>query len=138
MRFTSALRPATPLTQAAGALAVALLSAAAWYAWLGWDTGYQVDPVTGATSGPYQAWQVVGCGLTLLVVFVGALLVGVRPVPASAALTLAFTAAWAATWASRDDTGLYAVGAVLLLAGLAAGTTVVALLVRAVRPTHPR
>ncbi|MFC3502502.1 hypothetical protein ACFOOK_16205 [Micromonospora krabiensis] len=134
MASTSDRRRASPLGQAAGALVVALLSATSWYAWLGWDTGYRVDPVTGATSGPYEVWQVVGCALTLLVVLVGALLAGVRPVLASAALTLAFTAAWTAAAASRDDSGLYAVGAVLLLVGLAVGTAVVAAVVRAVRP----
>ncbi|MFI7608417.1 hypothetical protein ACIBTV_25155 [Micromonospora sp. NPDC049366] len=138
MAFTSGRRRSSLRGQAVGVLAVALLSVAAWYAWLGWDTGYREDPVTGTTSGPYQAWQVVGCVLTLLVVFVGALLAGVRPVLASAALTLAFTAAWTVAAASRDDSGLYAVGAVLLLAGLAAGTAVVAAVVRAVRPGRGR
>ncbi|MGK5740422.1 hypothetical protein [Micromonospora sp. URMC 103] len=128
-------RSSSPLFQTVGPLLVALLSAASWYAWLGWDDEYRVDPVTGAVSGPYAVWQVLGCALTLLAVFVAALLVGVRPVPAGAALTLAFSAAAAVTWARRDDSGLYVIGVGLLLVGLAAGTAVVSVLVRALRRT---
>jgi len=50
-----------------GVLGLVGLTVALWWAWLGRDTGYQVDPVTGATSGPYQVWQVVGCVLCLAV-----------------------------------------------------------------------
>jgi hypothetical protein len=126
-------RRSTPWFQASGALAVAVLSAVLWFAWMGWDTQYQVDPVSQVTSGPYEAWQVIGCVLSLLVVFVGALLAGVRALWASAALTVAFTAAWTATAASTDETGLYGVGTILLLLGLAAGTTVVSLVVLGLR-----
>jgi DMSO/TMAO reductase YedYZ heme-binding membrane subunit len=87
------VRRSTPWFQVAGGLVVAVLAAVLWFAWMGWDTHYQTDPVTQVTSGPYEAWQVVGCALSLLVVFVGALLIGVRPLWASAALTLGFTAA---------------------------------------------
>ncbi len=112
--------------QAVGGLGVAVLSAVSWFAWMGWDTGYDVDPVTQTSSGPYQAWQVVGCGVTLLLVLVGALLLGVRPLVACAAMTVAFTAAWTTTAASADETGLFVVGAVLVLLGLTATTAVVA------------
>jgi hypothetical protein len=125
-------RPA-PWLQATGALTVAVLSALLWFAWLGWDTTYQVDPVTQTTSGPYEAWQVAGCAVSLLTLFVGALLAGVRPFWASAALTVAFTAAWTASAAATDETGLYAVGTILLLIGLTAGTALVALLVQGLR-----
>lgn len=119
--------------QVAGGLGVAVLSAASWSAWMGWDTGYEVDPVTGVASGPYQAWQVVGCGATLVLLLVGALLLRVRPPVACAAMTAAFTAAWTATAAATDDSGLFLAGAVLVLLGLAAGTAVVALVTTAVR-----
>lgn len=114
-------------------IAVAVLAALTWFAWMGWDTTYQVDPVTQVASGPYEAWQVIGCALSLLVLLVGALLAGVRPIPASAALTLAFTAAWTATAAPNDETGLYGVGMILVLVGLTAGTTVVSLVVLGLR-----
>jgi hypothetical protein len=111
--------------QIAGASAVAVLAALAWFAWMGWDSQYQVDPVTQVASGPYEAWQVIGCAISLLVLLVGALLAGVRPVPASAALTVAFTAAWTATVAPGDETGMSGVGTTLLLCGLTAATMVV-------------
>jgi hypothetical protein len=110
-----------------GGLGVALLSAALWFGWMGRDGEYQIDPVTQVASGPYEAWQVLGCAGSLLVVLVGALLAGVWAVVASAAMTLAFTAAWTATAASRDDSGLYGVGAMLVLIGVAMATAVVSL-----------
>jgi len=119
--------------QVVGTAVVAVLSVLIWYAWLGWDTGYQVDPVTQVESGPYEAWQVAGCGVSLVALLAGALLAGVRPLLASAALTLAFTAAWTVNAASSDETGLFGVGAVLLLIGLAAGTTVVSVVVTGLR-----
>jgi hypothetical protein len=116
-----------------GVLAVAALSALMWYAWFAWDSQYQVDPVTQVGSGPYEGWQVIGCALSLLVLLVGALLAGVRPLLACAALTLGFTAAWTATAASQDETGLYGVGMILLLGGLTAATTVVSLVTLGLR-----
>jgi hypothetical protein len=119
--------------QVVGVLVVAALSALLWYAWMGRDSQYQVDPVTQVASGPYEAWQVIGCGLSLLVLFIGALVAGVRPLLASAALTLAFTAAWTATAAPQDETGMYGVGVIMLLVGLTAATTVVSLVVLGLR-----
>jgi hypothetical protein len=49
----------------------------------------------------------------------------VRPLPASAALTVTFTAVWTAEAAPHDETGLYAVGMFMLLFGLSVGTIVV-------------
>lgn len=121
-----------PTAPAARLALVAVLSAACWLAWLGWDTQYRTDPVTGDVSGPYEAWQVAGCALSLLVVAVLAVraLGGWRAV---VAVAVPFTLAWVATSAPRDDSGLWAVGAVLVLLGTAAGTAVVALVTRAVR-----
>ncbi|MEU7905035.1 hypothetical protein [Actinoplanes sp. NPDC049118] len=125
--------PRRLIRQIAGALVVALLSASQWYVWMAWDTEYQTDPVTQVSSGPYEAWQVAGCAVSLLVVFVGALLLGVRPLWASAALTLAFTAAWTATAAPADSTGMYGVGMIMLLAGLTAATSATASVVAGLR-----
>jgi hypothetical protein len=122
-----------PWAQLLGGLIVAVLSAGSWMAWMGWDHEYQIDPRTQVASGPYEAWQVLGCGATLLVVLVAALLRRVRWFVASAAMTLAFTAAWTATAASTDDTGLYGVGAILVFLGLTAGTTVVSMIVLGLR-----
>jgi hypothetical protein len=122
-----------PWTQVLGGTAVGVLSAAAWAGWMGWDEQYQIDPVTQVASGPYEAWQVVGCVVSLLVVLVGALTAGVHPLVASPAMTVAFTAAWTATAAPRDDTGMYGVGMVLLFIGLAAGTAIVSVVFVALR-----
>ncbi|MDX6201261.1 MAG: hypothetical protein QOJ83_761 [Frankiales bacterium] len=119
--------------QLLGFAVVAALSALAWYGWLGWDNEHQVDPVTQVSSGPYETWQVVGCVLTLLAVFVGALLAGARPLLASIALTLAFTTAWTVQAAGHDETGLYGVGTTMILVGLTVATTVVAYVVAAIR-----
>lgn len=108
--------------QVVGVLVVAALAVGLWFAWLGWDRSYRYDPVTETLSGPYDAWQVIGCGVTLAALLVGALLLGVRPVPACAALTLAFTTAWTINAASMDDSGLYPIGAFLLFIGLGSGT----------------
>ena len=120
------------LFQAAGTLLVGVLAALSWVAWMGWDQQYQTD-AAGNVSGPYETWQVVGCAGSLLALFVGALLAGVRPVPASAALVLAFTVAWTVQAAAEDETGMYGVGTVLLLIGLTAATAVVAAVTLAVR-----
>ncbi|MBM0256150.1 hypothetical protein [Micromonospora sp. 4G55] len=106
------------------ALVLAVAAVATWWAWLGWDTGYTTDPETGAVSGPYQPWQVAGCVLTLaLVAAVGGW--RLRPWLVAPVLTVAFTAAWTVHAASTDDSGLWAVGAALVLVGTGIGTTVV-------------
>ncbi len=104
---------------------VAAATLATWWAWLGWDTEYQVDPVTEVASGPYEAWQVVGCGLTLVLLAAGASL-WTHPWLVAATLTLSFTLVWSVQAASSDDTGLWAVGALLLLVGLSTASTTVA------------
>jgi len=128
-------RPAKPGVrfQLAGVIVVAALSALSWFGWMGWDHEYQVDPSTGAQSGPYEAWQVVGCALSLLVLLVGALLAGVRPLLASASLTLAFTIAWTVQAARSDETGLFGVGTTMLLVGLSAATALVSVVVLLLR-----
>lgn len=125
--------------QVLGAFVVAVLAAGLWFAWMGWDSTYQTDPVTHEVSGPYQAWQVIGCGVSLIILLVGALLLKVRPIVACSALTVAFTAAWTVTAAARDDSGLFVVGAFLLFVGLALGCALVSLLVRwLMRHGNPR
>ncbi|MEV0901314.1 hypothetical protein [Actinoplanes sp. NPDC049802] len=113
---------ARSIFQTVGALAVAVLSALAWFGWLGWDNEYQADG-----SGPYQAWQVAGCALTLIVIMFGAVQLGVLPLSAAAAMTLAFTAAFSVT-ASQDTTGLWAVGALLIFISLASASVLVGFL----------
>lgn len=107
---------------ATGTVGLAALTAATWWAWLGWDTEHDVDPTSGEVSGPYQAWQVIGCVCCLgVLAVVGALLL--RPWIAAPIVTLVFTGCWAAAAANTDDSGLWAVGAILVLLGTAAGST---------------
>ncbi|MEU3454258.1 hypothetical protein ABZ671_11730 [Micromonospora sp. NPDC006766] len=109
-----------------GGLLLTAATIGAWWAWLGWETGYTVDPGTGAISGPYAGWQVAGCVVTLaLLAAAGGWWLG--PWLVAPVMTVTFTVTWAAHAASTDDSGLWAVGAALVLVGMAAGTTVVSL-----------
>ena len=109
---------------AVAVLVTALVSVAAWWAWLGWDDEHQLDPGTGVASGPYEAWQVVGCVLTLLVLaLVGGALW--RPLLVSVVMTVAFTAAWTAWAAAEDESGLFLVGTVLVALGTGVGSLLV-------------
>lgn len=98
---------------------------AAYWGWLGWDSGYQTDPVSGRQTGPYEPWQVVGCVLTLLVLAVVAGLAG-RARTALTVMPLAFTTAWGIPASADDESGLWGVGALLLLIGMLMGTSLVA------------
>jgi hypothetical protein len=97
-----------------------VLSALAWFGWLAWDHEYQIDPATGIGQGPYEAWQVFGCVLTLLV---AAVVAGLAHRPAVAALwvMLPFTVCWTVDAARTDETGLFAVGTLLIAGGLYLG-----------------
>jgi len=126
--------PAKKLYRAtAGLLALAAATVFVWWAWLGRDTTMQLDPETGNYSGPYTTGQVAGAVLTLAALLVAAVLLRLPALPAAAVMTVAFTAAWTAQAAAEDETGLFLVGTILVLGGMAAGTTVVALLTAAVR-----
>lgn len=96
-----------------------------WWAWLGWDTEYQFDPSTQTYSGPYEAWQVIGCGLTFAAVAVAAALL-LPPWLVTLVMPIAFTIAWSVRAAGSDDTGLWGVGAVLVLIGTAMSAAVLA------------
>ncbi|RSM43092.1 hypothetical protein DMB66_53815 [Actinoplanes sp. ATCC 53533] len=117
----------------AGLFALAAATVFTWWAWLGRDTTMTLDPATGDYSGPYTTAQVAGAVLTLAALLVTAVLLRVPALPAAAVMTVAFTAAWTAQAAGQDESGLFAVGATLLLAGMTAGTTVVALITAGLR-----
>ncbi|WP_375483421.1 hypothetical protein [uncultured Jatrophihabitans sp.] len=97
---------------------LALFAAAMWFAWLGWDhTYYDVD---GVAEGPYRAWQVIGCGLSI---GSAAVLAYWRAPRALAIPVLAiaadggFAVPWSIDASSGDETGLWVVGLVLLVLG---------------------
>lgn len=119
------------------AVALGLFAAAMWFAWLGWDHEYyQVD---GVAQGPYRAWQVFGCGLSIAAASVLAYL-RVRGVWAifvlAAAAVIGFAVPWALDAASTDDSGLWVVGLLFLLVG--GGLGLVTLLVVSAAATSLR
>lgn len=110
------------------AIGVSVATAATYGAFLAWDQHKDLDRATGELSGPYEAWQVVGCGAVLAALaFVtgwrGHMWLASLVVPA--VLTVCFSID-AATGEGSD--GLWVVGAVLLAVGSFAGTLAVAAL----------
>ena len=98
----------------AASVLLALFGCAMWFVWFGWD------------DVPYDAWQVIGCGALIVVAAIAAL-VRARGgvVLLAAAATVGFAVPWGVYAASTDDSGLWAVGLVLLLAGAFIGLVVV-------------
>lgn len=120
------------------AIALGLFSAAMWFAWLGWDHEYyQVD---GVAQGPYRAWQVLGCGLSIAAAAVLAYL-WVRSAWAifvlAAAAVIGFAVPWAVDAASTDDSGLWVVGLLFLLVGGGIGLVVLLAVSAAAAPRRP-
>lgn len=123
---TNAGSPSRSIARLVGAaLALGLFAAAMWFAWLGWDEEYYL--VDGVAQGPYRAWQVIGCGLSVAVAAVVTYL-WVRGVVAvfvlAAAASLGFALPWSVHAASTDDSGLWVVGLFFLLVGAGAGLVV--------------
>ncbi|MFB9312956.1 hypothetical protein [Nocardioides plantarum] len=107
------------------AIALAIVAAAAWFAFLGWDHEYY--EVDGVPQGPYRAWQVLACGASVVVASVIAYLL-TRGTTAifvlAASATVGFAVPWAMDAAAHDDSGLWVVGLLFLLVGAGAGLTV--------------
>ncbi|WP_110239614.1 hypothetical protein [Nocardioides gilvus] len=100
------------------ALGLTLFAAAMWFAWLGWDHEYY--EVDGVAQGPYRAWQVLGCGLSIAVGAVLAQLWVRSPwgvLALAPAGILGFAVPWTADAAASDDSGLFIVGLFLLVVG---------------------
>ena len=106
-------------------LALAVATVLTWAAWLSWETGYRTDAETGSVSGPYSWWQVAGCVLTLAVL---AAVAGrhLHPLVVVPVMAIAFTVAWSVDAAGADESGLWPVGAFLVLIGMAGGSALVA------------
>src|SRR3954454_12513674 len=54
------------------ALGLVVVAAAMWFAWLGWDHEYYL--VDGVAQGRYRAWQVIRCGVAIVVATLSAYL----------------------------------------------------------------
>jgi hypothetical protein len=103
----------------------------AWLSWLGFHAPYTTDPVTQVQTGPYEPWQVVGLGITMVVVVLLAarLRAGGEAVAGSVTgLALIASADWG-TAPSSD--GLWVIGVGMLVVG---ATLVGLLLVGLARP----
>jgi O-antigen ligase len=125
--MTARKKPSPTLTT----LTVVVLTVVAWWIFLGRDVVREVDPATGNVTGPYEAPQVIACVLVLAALVV----VGTLSAPAWAAVlavAVPFTAAWTIQAQATDDSGLWAVGALLVLLGTLAGGAVVAVVTRVV------
>ncbi|XTZ14007.1 hypothetical protein ACQSSU_21160 [Micromonospora echinospora] len=125
-------RPARPVLWMVG---LGVAAAVAYLAFLGWDREKDLDPVTGAETGPYEAWQVVGLALA-----VGALaFVAGRKhqVVALAAIPVVLTLAFVITAVTGPEPGLWPIGAALMALGSAAGTAVMALIGRSTANRSP-
>ncbi|MFC8227663.1 hypothetical protein [Streptomyces sp. NPDC057287] len=112
------------------ALLLFLMTLALWAAWLGWDQHRDVHP-DGTTTGPYEAWQVIGLVLTLLVplCWAASRQYVVSPV---VGITGGLGVAAAYDW-SDDSSGLFAVGVGAIVVGSLVVTTGVSLGVAAMK-----
>ncbi|SES44755.1 hypothetical protein SAMN04487983_105618 [Streptomyces sp. yr375] len=111
-------------------LGLAGLSLALWTAWLGWDQHRDVHP-DGTTTGPYEAWQVIGLVLALLIPVYWAASrrrVAEAVLGTTAGLTLAAYYDW-----SDDSTGLFMVGVTMVMTGTFAATLVLSLAITATK-----
>ena len=115
-------------------VALAAISVALWAAWLGWDQNRDVHP-DGSTTGPYEAWQVVGLALTLLAPVCWA---AARRHPAAAVggTTAGLAVAAFYDW-SDDATGLFGVGVALVTLGSLASTALVTIVITAMKQDTP-
>ncbi|MGW3205671.1 hypothetical protein [Streptomyces sp. NPDC001135] len=95
---------------------------AAWAVWLGWDQHRDVH-ADGSTTGPYEAWQVIGLVLTLLVPVCWAAYRGYAAggvLGTTVGLTLAAYVDW-----SDDSSGLFVIGVGMVMIGSLATTLAV-------------
>ncbi|MFI8947843.1 hypothetical protein ACIGO6_15155 [Streptomyces sp. NPDC053750] len=116
--------------QLVSALVAAGLASALWAAWLGWDQRRDVRP-DGSTTGPYEAWQVVGLVLTLLVPVCWAV-VRRHAVGPVLGVTVGLTGAAFYDW-SDDASGLFVIGVGMVMVGSFVATAVLAAVIESVR-----
>ncbi|MEU3951746.1 hypothetical protein AB0F45_05385 [Streptomyces achromogenes] len=100
-------------------LAPAVVAPLAWAGWLGWDQQRDVQ-ADGATTGPYQAWQVIGLVLTQLAPVYWAT-ARRHPLAAVLGTSAGLTAAAYYDW-SDDASGLFVIGVGLVTLGSLAAT----------------
>ncbi|MFE5240600.1 MULTISPECIES: hypothetical protein [unclassified Streptomyces] len=111
-------------------LVTALTTLALWAVWLGWDQHRDIHP-DGSTTGPYEAWQVIGLVLTLLVPLYWA---ASRQNIAGSVLGITAGLGFASFYDWSDDaSGLFAVGVIMLMTASLVTTTGVSVGVAALK-----
>ncbi|GAA4542734.1 hypothetical protein [Pseudonocardia xishanensis] len=111
---------------AVGAVALAAATAATWLAWSGWAV-LAAEPVR------FAPWQLAGTAVSAATLAI----LAPRWLPAWVVATVmppSFTAAWSWTAAASDDSGLWAVGGLLVLVGTVLAAAVLVPLGVALRP----
>ncbi|MFF3013170.1 hypothetical protein [Streptomyces sp. NPDC057939] len=115
-----------PVSELLVTLLLVAVAAALWAAWLGWDQQRDVHP-DGSTTGPYEAWQVIGLVLTLLVPVYWA---ASRRYVTAAVLGTSLGLAGAAFYDWSDDgSGLFVIGVAMILIGSLVVTGALSLLI---------
>ncbi|GGV19456.1 hypothetical protein GCM10010275_71480 [Streptomyces litmocidini] len=133
--------PRNPVPLSMTTVLLAGVSVAMWATWLGWDQHRDVHP-DGSTTGPYEAWQVIGLGLGLLIPVCWAAFRGhgvAAVLGTSGGLALAAAYDW-----SDDGSGLFVIGVGMVMIGSVAATGLAAVLTSALhkavagvgRPSH--
>ncbi|MFB8771903.1 hypothetical protein [Streptomyces broussonetiae] len=127
-------RPPAPAHQLTATFAPTLLTLTTWAAWLGWDQRRDVHP-DGSTTGPYEAWQVIGLVLCLLPPLYWAASRSLVP-PAVLGIPAGLTAAAYYDW-SDDASGLFMVGVLMVMVGSLFTTAATASLIASLRRPRP-
>ncbi|MGW0548536.1 hypothetical protein [Streptomyces altiplanensis] len=121
-------------SQLAAILVLAVVTVAAWAAWLGWDQHRDVQP-DGSTTGPYEAWQVIGLVLTLLAPLYWAAsrrYIAAAVLGTTAGLTVAAYYDW-----SDDGSGLFVIGVGMVMVGSFVVTAAATAVITAVKRPLP-
>lgn len=114
-------------------LFVVLAASASYWGFLGWDNRRDLDPATGRLTGPYQPWQVIACGLIVLVLAAfGGWLREVERSSVAISSTLVVCFSITGVTDPMSD-GLWGVGALMLAAVTFPGTYGIAAATRYVR-----
>ncbi len=130
--------PKTSTSSAWAALALGVATVLTYLAWLGWDRQRDLDPVTRQTSGPYEAWQIIGVVAVLALLAGSAAWFG-HPRVAVAVIPAAFTLCWSVGASTDPDVvgaNLWPIGAVGVALGSLMGTLLVAAVISAIRSRH--
>lgn len=106
----------------------------AYLGWLAWDQRKTRIPGSSTFEGPYEPWQVIGLGVTLVVLAAAVTWVG-RGWVAVVLIPVVLTVAWSvdAATESTPDGSLWPIGAAFLAVGSFIGILVVYALTELVR-----